>query len=193
MINFEEYYQYLLKRKKLSFHYNQRFEQLAQNSKYLRSNKITKRYQKDLEKERASSFNVLNNIFKEEQKKKGVVVKVKQEKDSKLKLFFRKIFNLKPPVISGIIEEFSETAGTPSEDPEKQEVDSEAILIDEETEDLEEDLEEDFEEDFDEYEFDDDFEDVEYYYSDDTLEGQMDIEELNEGDVYEKKQTKENT
>lgn len=172
MIKFEEYFKYLKQREKISFHFNRQFEQLANNSKYLRSNKVIKKYQKDLEKQRATSLNVVNDIFKDEQKKKGViaVVKVDQEKDSKLKLFFKKLFGIKPPVIAGIIEEFSETTDTSV----KAEVDSEAYVI--ETEDIEEE--------FDDEDFDDDFEDdweeeTEDFFDDDRIKGQMDIEDLN--------------
>ena len=180
MISFEEYYTYLQKRKKLSFHYNQQFEQLANNSKYLRSNRIIKRYQKDLEKERASSFNVLNNIFKEEQKKKGViaVIKVDQQKESKLKLFFRKIFGIKPPVISGVIEEFSETSK--AEIPEGWKERTDIVVSD--------DIGIDYDDEFDDEDFEDEWdEEAEDFFDDDRIEGQMDIEELNEGDVYEEK------
>ena len=185
MINFNEYYAYLLNRQKLINHFNKNFKELAENSKYLRSQRIIKKYQKDMERERATSLNILNNITKEEQKKKGIVavVKVEQPKESKIKLFFRKLLGIKPPVIAGIIEEFSETTETSAEVQNKPEVETEAYLIDDETE--EEFDDEDFEDDWEE-ESEDFFDDEEDYHCNDTLEGQMDIEDLNEGEVYEK-------
>lgn len=183
MITFKEYYSFLEKQATLSNFYYEEFENLAKSAKYMRNYKVVKKYQKELERKKTASFNVLNNIFKEEQKKKGViaVVKVNQKKDNKLKLFFKKLFGIKSPVLSGIIEEFSETAGTPPEDQDKPEVDSDAILIDDEIEDG-------LEEDFDYEDWDD--EDEEDYHCDDRIEGQMDIEDLNEGDVYEEKESK---
>lgn len=184
MISFDEYYKFLKKQAILSNYYYEEFENAAKAAKYMRNNRVVRKNQKDLERKKATSFNILNSIFKEEQKKKGVtaIVKVETEKDNKLKLFLKKIFRIKPPVVAGIIEEFSETTDTSVEVPNKSEVDSEAFVI--ETEDIEEE--------FDDEDFDDDFEDdweeeTEDFFDDDRIEGQMDIEELNEGDVYEEK------
>lgn len=178
MINFREYYEFLKKQALLYHFYYQEFENLAKASDYMRSNKIVKKYQKELERKKTASFNILNDIFKAEVKSKGVtaVVKVETEKDSKLKLFFKKIFRIKSPVIAGVIEEFSETAGTPPEDPDKPEIESEA-WIDEEMANLEISVDDDLEEDFDDEDWDD--EDEEDYHCDDRIEGQMDIEDLN--------------
>ena len=177
MITFDEYYDFLEKQATLSNFYYEEFENLARSAKYMRSNKVVKKYQKDLERKKTASFNILNNIFKEEQKKKGItaVVKVNKQKDNKLKLFFKKLFGLKPTIIAGIIEEFSETAGTPSEEPDKLEIESEVIQDDE------------LEEDDDDSEDDEDLDiEEDEYYDDDRIEGQMDIEDLNEGDTNEK-------
>ena len=179
MISFDEYYKFLKKQSILSNYYYEEFENAAKAAKYMRNNRVVRKNQKDLERKKATSFNILNSIFKEEQKKKGVtaIVKVETEKDNKLKLFFKKIFRIKPPVVAGIIEEFSETPDASAETQDKPEVDSEAYLIDDETE-----------EEFDNEDFDDDWEEeAEDFFDDDRIEGQMDIEELNEGDVYEEK------
>lgn len=171
MINFNDYYSYLKKQAALSNFYYQEFKNLAECSKYMRSNRIVKKYQKELERKKTASFNILNDIYKTEFKKKGItaVVKVDNEKDSKLKLFFKKIFRIKPPAIAGIIEEITEMTTSEIPDGWKEEPD---IFVTDDDEDFDEDFE-------DEEEFDDD-----------RIEGQMDIEELNEGDVYEKEENK---
>lgn len=183
MITFEEYYTYLEKQSQLSNFYHHEFKAIAENARYMRNAKVVKKEQKNMEKKQAISFNVLNDIFKEEQKKNGVkaVVKVNTNKDSKLKLFFRKMFGIKPPVISGIIEEFSEYPETSTEVLEKPEV--EAVAIEDE------DCDDDLEDDFDDCEEEDDLYIEDDYHCDDIIEGQMDIEELNEGDIYEKEKS----
>lgn len=173
MITFNEYYSFLEKQATLSNFYYEEFENLAKSAKYMRCNKVVKKYQKDLERKKTASFNILNDIFKEEQKKKGVtaIVKINKQKDNKLKLFFRKLFGIKAPVITGVIEEFSETSK--SEIPGGWKERPDIVVSD------------NFENDFEEDDWEEDAED---FFDDDKIEGQMDIEELNEGDVYEKKE-----
>lgn len=175
MITFDEYYEFLEKQASLRDYYNYQFRQLAENSKYLRSDKVTKKYQKEIEKKRVISFNVLNNIFKDEMKNKGVkAVITKNEEESKFKLFFKKLFRIKPKVVEGVIEEFSSTA-TPPEEPENKVIEGESTECY---------FDEEYEEEFQEEDFDDD-EDP-YFNSNDIIEGQMDIDDLNEGEIDEK-------
>ena len=170
MITIDEYLGFLEQQKEIFDYYNGLFEEQAENSKYQRK-QCQRKYLKDIERRRAIGLNIYDILFKKALKTKDVAIVVKKD-NSKIKTFFKKLFHIKNKEIPIMIENKSKLDITTENKKEDVEAESEKIssasLEDiglEEVDDL------DFE-DFDEE-------------SDNIIKGQMDITELNEGEVYE--------
>ena len=178
MITFEDYLDLLEERRKIIDFFNDEAKSIAENAKYLRKKKVVKLQQKDNEKARKIGLSIYYTIYNKKLKEKGIkvsAVKTEATQQKGFKGFIQRLFKKKAAEIPGEIEELPENATTPYVPEEQPDI----ISTGEEIEDLDEELDEDLggpeytEEELDEL------------YPNDKIPGQMDIEELNNGDVYE--------
>ena len=174
MIAFDDYLDLLEQRRQILDFFNSEARAIAENSKYLRNKRIEKLQQKDSEKARKSALSVYYSMYNKKLKEKGLKVsatKSNEKSSNPIVNIVKKLFKIKPKEIPGEVEQLPEK--TIEEVPEQPDIETTGIEIeDEEIEDVggpeytEEELDE--------------------LYPDDKIPGQMDIEELNNGDVYEK-------
>ena len=180
MISFEDYFDLLEKRKDILDFFAEESKEIAENAKYLRSKKIVKLQQKDNEKARKNGLNVYYAIYNKKLKEKGVkvsAIKTIDEPANPIKRMFKKLFGIKPKEIPGEVEQLPEESKTLEIQEELEEIETTGIQV--EDDDFDEELKDTGGPEYTE-------EELERLYPDDTIEGQMDIEELNEGNVYEK-------
>ena len=173
MISFEDYFDLLEERQQILNFFNNEAKSIAENAKYLRNKKIIKKYQKDNEKARGSGLSVYYAIYNKKLKEKGVkvsVIKSSEDNENPIKKVFKKLFHIKPKEIPGEIEELPEKICEIAK--EDSEIDTTGIQID--ATEIENIVDPEYTE-----------EELNELYPNDIIEGQMDVEDLNEGDVYE--------
>ena len=174
MLTFEDYFDLLEERQKVQDYFNSEARAIAEYAKYNRNNRVTKKYQKDNEKAHLNGMRIYYTLFNKKMREKGAkVTAVKQTKESGISRFFKRLVGIKPKEIAGEIE-FSTIQQEEKKTQVKPEIESEASEI-EKLDDME---------DLGGIEYTD--EELDELYPNEQIKGQMDIEELNEGDVYEK-------
>ena len=174
MITFEDYLDLLEKRKDVLNFFADEAKEIAENAKYLRNKKILKLQQKDSEKARKSGLSVYYAMYNKKLKEKGVkvsAIKTTDTPEHPIKKMFKKLFKIKPKEIPGEIEE-RPAATEQKEASEYPDIETTGIEI--EDEDIEDLGGPEYTE-----------EELEKLYPDDRIDGQMDVEEFNNGDFYE--------
>ncbi len=95
----DEYLQLLEKHRQIVSYYNEQFESLAENSRFLRRKSILKKYQKDLEKRRKVGLAIWDNDVKKQSGGQVVINEDKPNKQNKFICWIKKLFHKEQAIV----------------------------------------------------------------------------------------------